>query len=62
MGCPLRRPDSLDGCDAIRNREDGNGISWTLRNSSGVSEGIYKSVVQSDREFLNVGVGGSTPD
>ena len=26
------------------------------RNSSGVGKGIYKSVVQSDREFLNVGV------
>ena len=25
-------------------------------NSSGVGKGIYKSVVQSDREFLNVGV------
>ena len=27
-----------------------------LRNSSGVGKGIYKSVVQCDREFLNVGV------
>ncbi len=35
-------------------------LSWTLRISSGVSQGIYKSVVQSDWEFLNVGVGGST--
>ncbi len=33
-------------------------ISWTFRISSGVSQGIDKSVVQSDREFLNVGVGG----
>ena len=31
--------------------------SWTLRISSGVSKGIYKSVVQSDREFLRIGVG-----
>ena len=32
-------------------------LSWTLRISSGVSKGIYKSVVQSDREFLRIGVG-----
>ena len=31
--------------------------SWALRNSSGISEGIYKSMVQSDREFLRVRVG-----
>ena len=31
-------------------------VDWGLRNSSGVGKGIYKSVVQSDREFLNVGV------
>ena len=28
-----------------------------LRNSSGVGEGIYKLVVKSDGEFLNIGVG-----
>ena len=33
-------------------------LGWALRNSSGVSEGIHKSVVQSDREFLRVGVAG----
>ncbi len=33
-------------------------LSWTFRISSGVSQRIYKSVVQSDWEFLNVGVGG----
>ncbi len=33
-------------------------LGWTFRISSGVSQGIDKSVVQSDREFLNVGVGG----
>ena len=33
-------------------------LCWTFRISSGVSKRIYKSVVQSDREFLNVGVGG----
>ena len=31
-------------------------LDSALRNSSGVGKGIYKSVVQSDREFLNVGV------
>ena len=31
---------------------------WTLRNSSGVSEGVDKSVEQSDGEFLNIGVWG----
>ena len=34
--------------------------SWTLRISSGVSEGIYKSVVQSDGEFLRIEAGRST--
>ena len=32
-------------------------LIWTLRISSGVSEGVYKLVEQSDREFLNIGVG-----
>ena len=32
-------------------------LAWALRISSGVSKGIYKSVVQSDGEFLNIGVG-----
>ena len=31
-------------------------VSWTFRISSGVSEGIDKSVVQSDWEFLRIGV------
>ena len=33
-------------------------LSWTLRNSSGVSEGIHHSVVQSGGEFLYIGVAG----
>ena len=33
-------------------------LGWALRNSSGVGKGIYKSVVQSDGEFLRVGVAG----
>ena len=33
-------------------------IGWTLRNSSGVSEGVDKSVEQSDGEFLSIGVWG----
>ena len=33
-------------------------LSWAFRISSGVSKGIYKPVVQSDWEFLNIGVGG----
>ena len=33
-------------------------LGWAFRISSGVSEGIYNSVVQSDWEFLNIGVGG----
>ena len=32
--------------------------SWTFRISSGVSQGIDKSVVQSDWEFLRIGVDG----
>ena len=40
--------------DQIRN--DGLGLGWTFRISSGVSEGIDKSVVQSDWEFLRIGV------
>ena len=32
-------------------------LSWTLRNSSGVSEGIDKSVVQGGGEFLRIGAG-----
>ena len=32
-------------------------LIWTLRISSGVSEGVYKLVEQSNREFLNIGVG-----
>ena len=33
-------------------------LCWALRISSGVSEGVYKSVVQVDGEFLHVGVAG----
>ncbi len=33
-------------------------LSWTFRISSGVSQRIDKSVVQSDREFLRIGVDG----
>ena len=33
-------------------------IGWTFRISSGVSQGIDKSVVQSDWEFLRIGVDG----
>ena len=33
-------------------------LSWTFRISSGVSQGIDKSVVQSDWEFLRIGVDG----
>ena len=34
------------------------GQSWTLRNSSGVSEGIDHSVIQSSGEFPYIGVAG----
>ena len=30
-------------------------LAWALRISSGVSKGIYKSVVQGDRKFLRIG-------
>ena len=33
-------------------------LGWTFRISSGVSQGIDKSVVQSDWEFLRMGVDG----
>ena len=33
-------------------------IAWTFRISSGVSKRIYKSVVQGDRKFLRIGIGG----
>ena len=33
-------------------------LDWTFRISSGVSQGIDKSVVQSDWEFLRIGVDG----
>ena len=33
-------------------------LGWTFRISSGVSQGIDKSVVQSDWEFLRIGVDG----
>ena len=31
-------------------------LSWTLRISSGMTEGICKWMMQSDREFLNIWV------
>ena len=34
----------------------GFGLSWTLRISSGMTEGICKWMMQSDREFLNIWV------
>ena len=33
-------------------------LGWALRNSSGVSEGVHHSVVQSEGQFLRVGVAG----
>ena len=33
-------------------------FAWTLRNSSGVSKGIDKPVVQSGRDFPYIRVGG----
>ncbi len=41
-------------------RREGNwyNLDWTFRISSGVSQGIDKSVVQSDWEFLRIGVDG----
>ena len=41
-----------------RGRKYSGGISWTLRISSGVSKGIYQSVVQSGRDFPYIRVGG----
>ena len=38
--------------------ETSNLLGWTLRNSSGVSKGIDKSVVQSGRDFPYIRVGG----
>ncbi len=45
----LRRAQEVD---------DDEDRSWTFRISSGVSQGIDKSVVQSDWEFLRIGVDG----
>ena len=53
---------SFRKCAFGPSRNAGNGagdgrpevLSWTLRNSSGVSEGIHRSVVQSGGEFLYV--------
>ena len=54
---------SLAHCDGERCRRDDHvqrrqteALGWTFRISSGVSEGIDKSVVQSDWEFLRIGV------
>ena len=35
-------------------------LPWTLRILSGISEGIFNTMVQSGGEFLYIGVGGST--
>ena len=45
------------GVHEVHQAED---LIWTFRISSGVSQGIDKSVVQSDWEFLRIGVDGST--
>ena len=64
---PQQRPGTgpgahLPGTAGTPGRRPGGGHqprpSWTFRISSGVSEGIYNSEVQSDWEFLNIGVGG----
>ena len=47
-----RRPRPWAGAEA------GSAPSWTFRISSGVSQGIDKSVVQSDWEFLRIEVDG----
>ena len=48
-----------DDQDAVRRAVAGwDALSWTFRISSGVSQGIDKSVVQSDWEFLRIGVDG----
>ena len=54
-----------DGYELSRLMEDvcsytkvDNPLPWTFRISSGVSQGIDKSVVQSDWEFLRIGVDG----
>ena len=42
----------------VGRRRRGPVLPWTLRNSSGVSKGIDKSVVQSGRDFPYIRVGG----
>ena len=54
VGC--RVPETARGLSRRRLRLP----SWTFRISSGVSQRIYKSVVQGDREFLRIGAGVST--
>ena len=54
---PMARLVSAE-LSAKLNRQITLNLDWTLRISSSVSKGIYKSVVQSDGEFLNVGAGG----
>ena len=45
--------------DALRYRDPSiRAPSWTLRISSGISEGICNTMVQSGGEFLYIGVGG----
>ena len=38
--------------------ENLEGLTWTLRILSGISEGICNTMVQSGGEFLYIGVGG----
>ena len=54
---PITKKSHRSTWTSCQNRISHVTESWTLRNSSGVGEGIYKSVVKSDGEFLNVGVG-----
>ena len=59
FGNTNRTPDEEHSIDATTQppRPHPRRLCWTLRISSGVSEGVYKSVEQSDGEFLNIGVG-----
>ena len=51
-------PSARGGFEKGAGSEMAGNMSWTFRISSGVNQGIYKSVVQSDWEFLRIGVGG----
>ena len=61
VGCGLHPSEKPLSLEIVRTKmAEIYTLGWTFRISSGVSQGIDKSVVQSDWEFLNVGVGGST--